>query len=208
VQLPPQNKGFLLLAKLGFDELDGGLGAQRQGRREPVATSLKLDRRGLGRAPPPPPPGAGAADAAARSFASCAASSASSSSRAPTSKPAPRRVTHFPAHQPHQEAEGGVSRAKAAQDALGSHKRRGGSESGRGSSGSGGLGVGNGSRSSRGGGNGSGGGANGGGGGGGKRRRGGASERRTLEERLATKREGALRRELSGSVPEGFDEYF
>ena len=48
VQLSEQNVGFRMLAAMGFDELQGGLGEQRQGRLDPVPTSLKIDTRGLG----------------------------------------------------------------------------------------------------------------------------------------------------------------
>ena len=210
VQLPNHNRGFKLLAKLGFDERDGGLGAQRQGRREPIPTSLKLDRRGLGRAPRPQPqpdhvaqPLAGV-NAVLNPSPSSQSSSSSTSSSVVLEKPAPRRVTHFPSHQPHQEYDGGVSTAKEAQDSLsdrrrgnraGDSRRRDGNEgANRGEGGGGSFSfssddIGSGRVHGK------------------KRRRGGLS-RQTLDERLAKKREGALRRELSGSVPEGYEEYF
>ena len=207
VQLPDHNRGFQLLAKLGFNELEGGLGAQRQGRREPIATSLKLDRRGLGRAPQPQPEfltqPLTAVNASTNSSSSSQSSSSSSSSSFASSsvgleKPAPRRVTHFPSHQPHKEYDGGISTAKVAQDSLSGRHRRGHHSGGNQSEGSegqdrgedGGSGsVGTGKPHGK------------------KRRRGGLS-RQTLDERLAKKLEGVLRRELSGSVPEGFEEYF
>jgi len=166
VQLPDRNVGFAMLAKMGFDETDGGLGASRQGRLEPIATALKMDRSGLGHAP-------------------LSSEVISPQSRALAALPRTvdssgrliKRVTHFPSHAAHEEAltvaDGGsgstapvaASAAKRTQDALGR-----------------------------------------GAGGGVKRKA--RPNRRGLEERLEARRCAAIRRELSGSAPEGFEEYF
>lgn len=45
--IAPENKGFLLLAKMGYSG-QGGLGANAQGRAAPVAVELKQGRGGLG----------------------------------------------------------------------------------------------------------------------------------------------------------------
>uniref|UniRef100_A0A7R9WBN6 G-patch domain-containing protein n=1 Tax=Pseudictyota dubia TaxID=2749911 RepID=A0A7R9WBN6_9STRA len=46
--LDKSNKGFKILASMGWKEEDGGLGKYRQGPMEPVKTSLKSDKKGLG----------------------------------------------------------------------------------------------------------------------------------------------------------------
>lgn len=48
LSLDKKNKGFQMLARMGFREKDGGLGKDRQGTLTPMKTVLKLDRRGLG----------------------------------------------------------------------------------------------------------------------------------------------------------------
>ena len=121
----------MLRDKMGWDEEQGGLGARRQGRLEPVPTTLKVDRGGLGRKPPKQ-----------RRPAAATAASASAAAAAAALRPPPQgwrgqtaartaallrnsvgggdgraRVTHFHSHH---EAEGdgatdGLSRAKRAQ---------------------------------------------------------------------------------------------
>ena len=49
ITLPQNNIGYRLLRdKLGWQEDEGGLGAQRQGRMEPIPTTLRIDRSGIG----------------------------------------------------------------------------------------------------------------------------------------------------------------
>lgn len=48
LSLDKKNKGFQLLTKMGFREIDGGLGKLRQGKLSPIKTALKVDKRGLG----------------------------------------------------------------------------------------------------------------------------------------------------------------
>jgi hypothetical protein len=48
LSLDQSNKGFKLLAQLGWNEDEGGLGKQRQGTLAPVKTCLKNDRYGIG----------------------------------------------------------------------------------------------------------------------------------------------------------------
>ncbi|KAG0222974.1 G patch domain and ankyrin repeat-containing protein 1 [Actinomortierella wolfii] len=50
--LSPNNKGFKMMLKSGWD-YEKGLGAQGQGRRHPIATQLRQDRRSLGSANEP-----------------------------------------------------------------------------------------------------------------------------------------------------------
>ncbi|KAF0694924.1 Aste57867_14230 [Aphanomyces stellatus] len=70
--IPETNKGYKMLETMGWKAGDG-LGTEKQGRTEPVATCFKRDRAGLGKkrlqmrvthtfvatprpSPPPPPP--------------------------------------------------------------------------------------------------------------------------------------------------------
>ena len=171
--------------------IPGGLGVERQGRLEPVATSLKLDRRGLGHGGVPRPPSGtpgekewapGVKEWAPGERAESPDGAGSGGEREPSAGfwgyggdfrgggGGPRRVTHFASHRPAEEAEGGVSTAKQAQDSLG----KGGAKGARG------------------------------GGGGRKRNR----NRRSLDERLEKKRVDAIRSEVYSNVPEGYEGYF
>lgn len=47
VWLPESNRGYQLLASMGWKE-DSGLGPKAQGRVEPIATVFKTDRQGVG----------------------------------------------------------------------------------------------------------------------------------------------------------------
>jgi len=86
VWLPPSNKGYQLLHKMGWSE-DGaagaGLGARAQGRVQPVKTQLRPDKRGLGAAMP---------------------------------RGAEYRVTHFPSHHEDEVRRQGWSKALHAHD--------------------------------------------------------------------------------------------
>lgn len=48
ISLDKSNKGFRLLEKMGWKEIQGGLGSRRQGILEPIQTTLKNDKRGIG----------------------------------------------------------------------------------------------------------------------------------------------------------------
>mmetsp|Transcript_13053 Transcript_13053/g.24523 ORF Transcript_13053/g.24523 Transcript_13053/m.24523 type:complete len:197 (-) Transcript_13053:1081-1671(-) len=48
ISLDQSNKGFRILEKMGWKEIQGGLGSRRQGTMEPIRTTLKRDKRGLG----------------------------------------------------------------------------------------------------------------------------------------------------------------
>jgi len=185
VQLSERNKGFQLLARLGFDELGGGLGLKRQGRLDPVATALKVDRAGLGHAAALADPSPFAAD---RRTDQGPAGKAWAAKEAQEEQRPTKRVTHFPSHIETERApsknsdgegsesdceegaaSGRLGKAKAAQDALGGRPA--------------GKGVFRGQRRGR-------------------------KNRRSIEERLEKKREAGLKRELYGGVPEGYEKFF
>lgn len=50
LSLDKSNKGFQILARMGWREKDGGLGKDRQGKLSPVKTILKRNKHGLGAA--------------------------------------------------------------------------------------------------------------------------------------------------------------
>lgn len=48
ISLDQTNKGFRILEKMGWKEIQGGLGSRRQGMIAPIKTTLKRDKRGIG----------------------------------------------------------------------------------------------------------------------------------------------------------------
>ena len=253
VQLSEENVGFKMLTNMGFDEGDGGLGERRQGRLDPIATTLKMDTRGLGfmrvknkcgQALKPRADGGDknkndSSDTDEDEYTRTEAEKYERSLRRP-------RVTHFPSHVASERLGSssgsggggggggaiasediGLSRAKIAQDILGGalglvrgsrcHKnvarqratdaatahaiglRVASSEAlaadmASATTATWGLSRGDDPRRSKSAAR--------------KRRRRTRKNRRALEERLEHKREKKLRSEFSGSIPEGYEEYF
>eukprot|EP01133_Synstelium_polycarpum_P007972 gene7972-9366_t len=50
--IPEDNQGYKMMLETGWTE-EQGLGRENQGRLDPIATALKLDRKGLGNTPLP-----------------------------------------------------------------------------------------------------------------------------------------------------------
>jgi hypothetical protein len=127
---------------MGFDELDGGLGPHRLGDIEPIKTMLKHDRGGLGFSSSStsssnnqtgsednfrnevggePLKKLGLGIKVVHSKADDDDDDDDDEHRPSSSI---RRVTHFPSHSAHEEAEGGISRAKQMQDELDFKRRK------------------------------------------------------------------------------------